>query len=170
MNLINNFILILERHFMYSIYNGLINTFNIKGRATRREFWYLFVIWSILTIAFNLYLNGKYDNQTSILLSKLFSIITSVPLITAGIRRLHDMNRRAYIFIPFVCFLIFTQLYLITRTYYYLGFVSDVIDPLIFTKNFYLKIIPTLYTFWIWFSFCLRGTFNSNPLRRKTQG
>ena len=64
------------------------NTFNIKGRATRSEFWHPFwinIVIGIITTIIDHFIGGQLVNS-------LFSLVLVIPMFTIGVRRLHDIN------------------------------------------------------------------------------
>jgi len=75
------------------------------GRATRAEFWWFYLFAVVVTSPFNLiYQVGVAANQTNGSAVSLFgpaywllvlvSLVVGIPLIAAGVRRLHDSGRR----------------------------------------------------------------------------
>lgn len=88
-----------------------------SGRSRRSEFWYLyltlFIINTILfATIFSLTLNTKSSTH-SIYIIYFCSLVLFIPLIAAGIRRLHDTGRTgAFIFLLIVPFGIFCLLYM----------------------------------------------------------
>ncbi len=80
------------------------NCFNSSGRSTRKEYWmaYLVNIIVIFVISF------IFRNDSDLL--GLYLLVTSLPMLTLFIRRLHDINRSGLwffiIFIPFAGFII----------------------------------------------------------------
>lgn len=69
---------------------------NFKGRASRREFWWFFLIYSLITWSM-IFLIKFSDNtkvvQLSYVLLFLFGFACFFPLITLYVRRLHDTGR-----------------------------------------------------------------------------
>lgn len=85
--------------------------FIVKGRASRSEFWWFQLIWVVS------YLFAILSNNNAI--SYFFFgilIIIAIPLITVGIRRLHDTNKSGFYFffnfIPFIGALIYLAMML----------------------------------------------------------
>ena len=81
----------------------LKNTFNYKGRARRKEYWYYILIASIIIlIAFTL--DGMLDTPDT--LSGLAGFILFFPSIAVTIRRLHDIGKSGWWYlisaIPFI--------------------------------------------------------------------
>jgi uncharacterized membrane protein YhaH (DUF805 family) len=71
--------------FLNTYIKSLVNTFNIKTRATRSEFFtFLGINFSISLLLLLLNLNTTYE---------LFSTLLIIPSISIGIRRFHDTGR-----------------------------------------------------------------------------
>ena len=69
------------------------NSFNMKDRATRSEFWYFFlanVLIGIVLIAISVLLNSQ-----SLILLQLFQIFQILPTYGIVVRRFHDLNMEA---------------------------------------------------------------------------
>ena len=72
----------------------------LKGRARRREFWVFFFVNLVLGLI-------PFVGQ-------IVSLLTFIPSITVGVRRLHDTNRSgSWYFLGFIIFLVFLILLLI---------------------------------------------------------
>ena len=85
--------------FPYAIKLGFSNYFSFSGRSTRAEYWW----WGLFTIAGGSIL-GSVDTiinvwaetgQTS-LLRPLFGLVTIIPSIALGSRRLHDIGKSGW--------------------------------------------------------------------------
>ena len=85
--------------FPYAIKLGFSNYFSFSGRSTRAEYWW----WVLFTIAGGSIL-GSVDTiinvwaetgQTS-LLRPLFGLVTIIPSIALGSRRLHDIGKSGW--------------------------------------------------------------------------
>lgn len=76
---------------------------DFSGRATRSEYWWfylLFMVGYLLLATFTFIIN-----KNLIILLGLFSLIILLPLLAAGVRRLHDVNRSGWwILLSFVPF------------------------------------------------------------------
>ena len=59
------------------------NFFNFKGRARRKEFWYMYLLNSL-----SFYIADK----TSSMPITIFALILSIPMLAATVRRLHDIG------------------------------------------------------------------------------
>lgn len=72
--------------------------FNIKGTATRKEFWIGYLV-NVVGIPFviTLILSTKFVTTEFIMdITKLIMIVLTVPLLTSIIRRLRDAGRKWY--------------------------------------------------------------------------
>jgi len=86
----------------------------ISGRASRSEFWWFYLFSSIFSTLFSYQINYFFINQGKMILSSIFLfLLISLflpPLISATIRRLHDINKSGLwlliILIPYLGFLI----------------------------------------------------------------
>ena len=68
---------------------------NAKGRAGRSEYWYFVLAYYIVYFIADM-IDGRGDH-----VSDLVSLVFLLPLITAGIRRMHDIGRSGwYLLIP----------------------------------------------------------------------
>jgi uncharacterized membrane protein YhaH (DUF805 family) len=69
----------------------------VEGRASRREFW-MFVLASIIIgIMLGVLLIVPILGIIAGIAGSLFSIVTIIPGITAGVRRLHDTNKTGWL-------------------------------------------------------------------------
>lgn len=70
------------------------NTFNISGRARRKEYWY-FVLFSLLStkLLSALYPTRELDFELYHYLITFFQLVWLVPGLTVSIRRLHDIGK-----------------------------------------------------------------------------
>ena len=69
------------------------NTFNYKGRARRKEYWYYILVASII-ILIGFTLDGILDTPDT--LSGLAGFILFFPSLAVTIRRLHDIGRSGW--------------------------------------------------------------------------
>lgn len=71
---------------------------NFGGRSTRREFWsWLGINVALYVILFSLdRMAGLLDPKAPFLLSQVFAIVIAIPMVSVLVRRLHDMNVRAW--------------------------------------------------------------------------
>lgn len=86
--------------FSQAIKIGLNNIFNPSGRATRSEFWwyalFLYVIGGVLGW-FGGRIEGSGTEQVWLgIIFQIFSLICTVSLICASIRRLHDTGKSGW--------------------------------------------------------------------------
>lgn len=91
MNILENFLRICQ------------NYANFRGRDTRAQFWYFYLVYIILIFLILILDNvtglAKTDpntNYTFYPLSALLILISIIPVISAQVRRLHDTNRSAW--------------------------------------------------------------------------
>lgn len=82
----------------------LYKYFDLKGRATRTEYWGFFLFSMVLNFVQGMFfgiLGGLTQLSTFSLLSSLVSLILVIPSITVSVRRLHDIDRSGwYLLIP----------------------------------------------------------------------
>ena len=78
---------------------GFQRYFEFKGRSTRAEYWW----WALFALLANVILSvldmmiGTYNVQSnSGLLSGLFGLVTLIPGLALGARRLHDINKTGW--------------------------------------------------------------------------
>ena len=72
------------------------NTF--KGRASRKEYWYFYlftILVSILTYYIDISIFRK-DPDGTLFINAFFSLLTLLPSLAAGSRRLHDVNKSGW--------------------------------------------------------------------------
>ena len=78
---------------------GFQRYFDFSGRSSRSEYWWwiLFVIIAgvVLTVADILIGTYKADTEPG-LLASIFGLVTFIPGIAVGVRRLHDINRTGW--------------------------------------------------------------------------
>lgn len=90
-------------------FNGWRNTFNYKGMATRKEFWLFILVNSIVfnmpAFAAKMLVMTRVDLSELLLslcvgfnLQTLFKILFIIPLISLGVRRMHDIGRSGWWF------------------------------------------------------------------------
>ena len=72
---------------------------DFTGRSTRAEYWW----WSLFTFIVSLILipldaaTGTFDETASMgLFGALFTVVTTIPSISVGVRRLHDINKSGW--------------------------------------------------------------------------
>jgi len=81
----------------------LKNYVGFHGRASRTEFWMFFLINAIITFLLSLLDNlANTDNM----ISGIYGLLTLLPLIAVGVRRLHDIGKSGWWYlislIPFI--------------------------------------------------------------------
>jgi uncharacterized membrane protein YhaH (DUF805 family) len=65
--------------------------FEFKGRASRSEFWYFFLLYIIISIVAEFTINSS-KSELIIILVAIASYGTIIPMISAGCRRMHDID------------------------------------------------------------------------------
>jgi len=84
-----------------AIKTGLVNYLNFRTRARRADFWW----WFLFIIAGELILSAISNG-----IAGLFTLVTVVPHVMFGIRRLHDTNRRGWwLLLPIVNLVFWAQ-------------------------------------------------------------
>lgn len=68
--------------------------FDVMGVSTRKEFWPVFIINSLIMIT--LRIMGTQTSSVFTTILYVFSLIVIVPTITLGIRRLHDIHKSGW--------------------------------------------------------------------------
>ncbi len=108
--------------FIASVKNVFWNTFNLAGRTSRGEFWkfYLFIlIGSFLCTGLDFLLFMRLD-PNPFFFRTVFLTVILIPLITAGIRRLHDINMTGWWMVtalfPIIGFFIIHYFFLFSGT------------------------------------------------------
>ena len=78
---------------------GFQRYFDFSGRSSRSEYWWwaLFVIIASVVLTYADILIGTYSADTeSGLLASIFGLVTLIPGIAVGVRRLHDINKTGW--------------------------------------------------------------------------
>jgi uncharacterized membrane protein YhaH (DUF805 family) len=70
-------------------------TFRKRGRAPRREFWFYFLAYVALFVGIGL-AEGVVDQEWLITLCTVVYLAGLVPLVSVGIRRLHDVGHNGW--------------------------------------------------------------------------
>ena len=96
-----------DLNFFDSIKICFKKTFNYKDRASRSEFWYFTLIYTILSIPLYIYENSYDPTEENIyIISVLCVIILFLPGIAVQIRRMHDINKSGWFIllnlVPFI--------------------------------------------------------------------
>ena len=84
--------------FFQSIKSGFVNFLDLRGRASRSEFWYFHLfVWlvGLASALHSIYIEPNYNNLLSYIFA-LFHFIIIIPLFTLTARRLHDVNKSAF--------------------------------------------------------------------------
>ena len=78
---------------------GFQRYFDFSGRSSRSEYWWwlLFVIIAGVVLTYADMLLGTYNEDTeSGLIEGIFGLVTVIPWIAVGVRRLHDINKTGW--------------------------------------------------------------------------
>lgn len=70
-----------------------------SGRAQRREYWYFFLFYTLIIVALAVadLLLGTFDEGQGLgLFSGIFALVTALPSVAVGVRRLHDIGRSGW--------------------------------------------------------------------------
>ena len=87
----------------------LNNYLNFSGRATRRDYWMFFLIYSIIIVV-AIILANVLDTIGTIIYT-LVSLGLFLPAIAAAVRRLHDCDKSGWFFL--LCFVPFANFYIL---------------------------------------------------------
>jgi len=69
------------------------------GRAGRKEFWHYFLMYMLIVMVLTVIdaIIGRLDTKAGVgLLSGIFALVTLLPGLGVGIRRLHDIGRTGW--------------------------------------------------------------------------
>ena len=80
-------------NFVEAISLGFSNYFNFSGRATRAEYWWFILFLSIGGLALSAI--SLFAGIPAVL-DTVFRIVTLIPFLALGARRLHDINRSGW--------------------------------------------------------------------------
>jgi uncharacterized membrane protein YhaH (DUF805 family) len=72
------------------------NYVNFSGRAARSEYWYWILFALIVTAALRMLDNAIFDDMENGPLQGVFALITLLPALAVGVRRLHDIDRTGW--------------------------------------------------------------------------
>jgi len=96
-----------------------------NGRATRSEYWFFFLFSALVGFSLGVLDAAIFPNNTSGVLSLIFGIITFIPYIAVGCRRLHDINRSGWwIALPYGLSFFAAILTAISETLLFLGLIA----------------------------------------------
>tara|TARA_Y100000590_G_scaffold430971_1_gene545214 strand:+ start:312 stop:707 length:396 start_codon:yes stop_codon:yes gene_type:complete len=85
--------------FAGAIVFGFQRYFDFSGRSSRSEYWWwiLFVLVADVVLTYAGIVFGTYNDDTTMaLVSGIFSLVTLIPGIAVGVRRLHDINKTGW--------------------------------------------------------------------------
>jgi len=68
--------------------------FVFEGRASRSEFWFFFLVYIVSNIV--LEFTKATNSSILIILSAIFSYGTIIPMVSAGCRRMHDIDKSGW--------------------------------------------------------------------------
>ncbi|MBL00948.1 MAG: hypothetical protein CL774_00430 [Chloroflexi bacterium] len=68
--------------------------FDFQTRTNRRDYWVTFLLIFLLGILFGI-INAYYSPETG-LIQNVWSLVTIIPSLALGSRRLHDTNRSGF--------------------------------------------------------------------------
>lgn len=78
------------RHALHAYVSGWRLTFRFSGRTSRREFWFFYLVHSLLLTSFIVI--DSFHAYAVPVLSVTFSYVSLITLVSIGVRRLHDIN------------------------------------------------------------------------------
>lgn len=83
-------------NFIDAIKSGFANYVNFSGRAVRSEFWYWVLFCFILGIATAILDMAIFPGSQISPLNSIASLVTLLPSLAVGARRLHDIDRTGW--------------------------------------------------------------------------
>ncbi len=100
-----------------NLWSGLKRCFKFSGRASRAEFLRITLVYTILLVVACIAFNAAVESAKSLRLAlALLVFFCPIPIISASVRRLHDMGRSIWwwllVVIPYVGWIIFLILLL----------------------------------------------------------
>jgi uncharacterized membrane protein YhaH (DUF805 family) len=81
--------------FSDAISSGFRNYVGFSGRASRSEFWY-WVLFTVLVGIVTTIIDLGVLSSHVVPFSSIWSLLTSLPLLAMGVRRLHDTDRSGW--------------------------------------------------------------------------
>ena len=113
--------------------------FEFKGRASRSEFWYFFLLYIIISIVAEFTINSS-KSELIIILVAIASYGTIIPLISAGCRRMHDIDMSGWFqCIPFYNLYLWAQENSSTQHSYTATPGTDNKEIIMFDQSYLLK-------------------------------
>ena len=113
--------------------------FEFKGRASRSEFWYFFLLYIIISIVAEFTINSS-KSELIIILVAIASYGTIIPMISAGCRRMHDIDMSGWFqCIPFYNLYLWAQDNSSTPQSYTPSSGVNNNDIIVFDKSYELK-------------------------------
>ena len=85
-----------EMNFQQAIVSGFRNYVTFSGRASRSEYWYWVLFVVICAIATGILDRSLFEESEVSPLNSIFSLITFLPGLAVGVRRLHDIDRTGW--------------------------------------------------------------------------
>lgn len=83
-------------NFIDAIKSGFVNYVNFSGRAVRSEFWYWVLFCVILGTATAILDMAIFPGNEISPLNSIASVVTLLPSLAVGARRLHDIDRTGW--------------------------------------------------------------------------
>ncbi len=84
-------------NFWQAIASGFRNYVTFSGRAVRSEYWYWVLFTVLATLAAGILDAAVFPNSSPVSpLTSVFDVITFLPSLAVGIRRLHDIDRTGW--------------------------------------------------------------------------
>lgn len=81
-------------NFSQAITSGFQNYVVFEGRSRRSAYWFWVLFTGLISMAISVLFS--FDANTSSVVSGLWSLVTLLPSLAVGIRRLHDTNRSGW--------------------------------------------------------------------------
>ena len=95
--------------FSEAISSGFRNYVGFSGRASRSEFWF-WILFTVLVGLFTTIIDLRILSSKIQLISSIWSLVTFLPSLAIGVRRLHDADRSGWwlllAFIPLIGFVV----------------------------------------------------------------
>ena len=95
--------------FSEAISSGFRNYVGFSGRASRSEFWF-WILFTVLVGLFTTIIDLRILSSKIQLISSIWSLVTFLPSLAVGVRRLHDADRSGWwlllVFIPLIGFVV----------------------------------------------------------------
>jgi len=74
---------------------------DFKGRARRKEYWYFYLFFILILFTLSFLITLISSAATSSTVSLLFYLAMIIPMLAAGVRRMHDVDKSGwYLLVP----------------------------------------------------------------------